>query len=123
MNVKMPAANIYETVKRVIQDLVAPSLEEIKGELKAINAEIKRLDERINSVQSSVEVGFKRLDEKIESLKSELLSEIKRLDARIDSVEARLETKITSLEDKIDTAIELRERIASLETKVAALSR
>ena len=79
---------VYEEVKQALQDVVAP-------ELKAIQVEIKRLDEKIDS-------GVLRLDEKINSLKSEVTSEIKRLD------------------EKIDIAIQIRERLASLEARVAA---
>ncbi len=82
---------VYEEVKQALQDIVAP-------ELKAIQVEIKRLDEKIDS-------GFLRLDEKIDSLKSEVTSEIKRLD------------------EKIDIAIQIRERLASLEARVAAMGR
>jgi len=46
----------------------------------------------------------------ISSLKTVLTTEIKRLDSKIDS-----------LDDKIDIAIQIRERLASLEAKLASL--
>ena len=82
---------VYEEVKKALQDIVAP-------ELRAIQVEIKRLDEKIDS-------GVARLDGKVDSIRTEMLSEIKRLD------------------EKIDIAIQIRERLASLEAKVAALAR
>jgi len=82
---------VYEEVKQALQDIVAP-------ELRAIQVEIKRLDEKIDS-------GLTRLDGKVDSIRTEMLSEIKRLD------------------EKIDIAIQIRERLASLEAKVAALAR
>ncbi|NCO67224.1 MAG: hypothetical protein COY75_08010 [Nitrospirae bacterium CG_4_10_14_0_8_um_filter_41_23] len=71
---------VYEEVKQALQDIVAP-------ELRALQVEIKRLDEKIDSKHS------------------ELSSEIKRLD------------------EKIDIAIQIRERLAFLEAKVAALTK
>ena len=53
----------------------------------------------------ALQVEIKRLDEKIDSLKSEITSEIRRLD------------------EKIDIAIQIRERLASLEARVAAMER
>ena len=61
-----------ESIKRVIQEVVVPELREIKIEIK-------------------------RLDEKIDSLRTEM-------------------------HDKFDTALEIRERLAALESKVASLS-
>ncbi|MBE7444691.1 MAG: hypothetical protein HS132_05375 [Planctomycetia bacterium] len=88
--------SVYEQVKQALQDVVAP-------ELKSIQVEIRRLDDKI--------------DTKIESLKTE----IKRLDDKVENLDKRLSSKIDSLDDKIDTAIQIRERLASLEAKLASL--
>ena len=88
--------NIYEQVKQALQDIVAPGL-------KAIEIEIKRLDDKI-------ETRFTSSDVKVDSLRREITSEIKRLDDKIDS-----------LDDKIDIAIQIRERLAVLEAKLASL--
>lgn len=81
--------SVYEQVKQALEDVVAP-------ELKALQVEIKRLDEKVDN-------RFSLLDDKIDSLRREVASEIKRLD------------------DKIDTAIQIRERLASLEAKLASM--
>lgn len=89
---------VYEEVKQASQDIVAP-------ELRALQGEIRRLDEKIDSKHNEVVSEIKRLDEKIDSLKSEVTSEIRRLD------------------EKIDIAIQIRERLAFLEAKVASLTK
>jgi peptidoglycan hydrolase CwlO-like protein len=94
---------VYEEVKQALQDIVAP-------ELRTLQAEIKRLDEKIDPTH-------KRLNEKIESIHSGLFSEIKRLDEKLSSEIKRLDEKI------IDIAIQIRERLAFLEAKVAALTK
>jgi len=79
---------VYDQVKTAFQDIIAP-------ELHAIHGDIRVLDQRI--------VG---LDQKIDSLRNELVSEIRRLDTRIDGVDRELRT-----------AIDLRERLAALEAR------
>ena len=88
--------SVYEQVKQALQDVVAP-------ELKSIQVEIRRLDSRVDSLRAE-------MTSEISSLKTVLTTEIKRLDSKIDS-----------LDDKIDTAIQIRERLASLEAKLAAM--
>ena len=84
-------------VKKIIQELIVPELREIKLEIRGVTVEIKRLDE------------------KIDSLRNEMHSELRRLDEKIDSGFARLD-------DKIDMAMKFRDRIAALEAQVAILT-
>ncbi|MEW6556202.1 MAG: hypothetical protein AB1349_02480 [Elusimicrobiota bacterium] len=62
----MPNVN----VKRLLQELVVPELQEIKADIREIKVEIRRLDEKIDSGLARLDVemhsDFKRLDEKIE---------------------------------------------------------
>lgn len=88
--------SIHEQVKQALQDVIAP-------ELKSIQTEIK-------SFRSEMVYGLKRVDDRINSLRAEITTEIKRLDSKIDS-----------LDGKIDTAIQIRERLASLEAKLASM--
>ena len=75
--------SVYEEVKQALQDIVAP-------ELKTLQVEIRRLDEKIDS-----------LDEK--------------LTTRMDSLKAEITTEIKRLDEKIDIAIQIRERLAAIE--------
>ncbi len=88
--------SVYDQVKQALQDVVAP-------EIKALQMEIKRLDEKIDT-------RFNSLDGKVDSLRREMIAEIKRLDDKVDF-----------LDEKIDTAIQIRERLAALEAKLTAL--
>jgi len=118
---------VYENVKKALQDIVAPELQALRGEIKRLDEkidslreiEIKRLDEKIDSLR---EIEIKRLDEKIDSqsrgindrinsLRNEILSEIKRLDGKIDSLDSHLRI-----------AIDIRERLAKVEAKFAGSS-
>lgn len=50
---------VYEEVKQALQDIVVP-------ELKALQVEIRRLDEKIDSLKAEITAEIKRLDEKID---------------------------------------------------------
>jgi hypothetical protein len=104
----MPRMGIYDQVKSALQDIVAPALHEIRGEMQAMHADLRRLDTKIDNVDA-------RLGDKIDSLaaqmghmKGELIAEIRRVDARIDGVDRELRT-----------AIDIRERLAALKARRA----
>ena len=84
----MTRVGIYDQIKAAIQDLVAPALHEIRGEMQAMRADIRRLDQKIDGV-----------DEKIDNV-------VRRVDTRIDGVDRELRT-----------AIDIRERLAALEAR------
>ena len=84
----MPA-NIYESVKKALQDIIAPELKTIQGQIDSLRielrSEIKRLDEKISGV-----------NEKIENLREET----------------------RSMKEEFRLAIDMHERIAALEAKI-----
>ena len=74
---------IYKDVKKAFQDLIVPEIR-------------------------TLQVEMKRLDEKIDSFRHEFASKIKRVDH-----------SISSLEERLGMVLEIRERLAALEAKVA----
>jgi hypothetical protein len=91
----MRRVGIYEQVKSAIQDIVAPALHELRGEMHAMRGEMQ-----------AMRADIQRLDQKIDYMKGQLVAEIRRLDARIDGVDRELRT-----------AIDIRERLAALEAR------
>ena len=115
-------------IKQAIQELIVPDLRDIKSEVKGLQTEIKRLEEKID-LQSA------RLDEKIDTQGAKLDNKIEalgvRLDEKIDAQGARVDDKISSLrnemlsefrrlDEKIDLTVHVRERLVSLEARMAA---
>jgi len=101
---------VYDQIKKAFQDLIAP-------ELHAIRGDIRRLDQKIDGADARLTVKIDGLDARLTtkidslrtetvSLKGELLAEIRRLDTRIDGVDRELRT-----------AIDIRERLATLEAR------
>ena len=95
----MPRMGVYDQITRAFQDLIAPELHAIRGDLRL-------LDQKIDGVDARLSTKIDAIDQKIDSVKSELLSEIRRVDTRIDG-----------LDREVRTAIDIRERLAALEAR------
>ena len=67
-------------------------------------------------LQETVAPGISDLRERLTRVEVE----IKRLDDNIESVRDELKEEMHHLEDKLTTALQIRERLAALEAKVAA---
>ena len=109
----MRRVGISDQVKSAIQDVVAPALHELRGEIHALRGEVRGeiggLRGEIGELRGEMKAtraDIQRLDQKIDYLKGELVAEIRRLDARIDGLDRELRT-----------AIDIRERLAALETR------
>jgi flagellin-like hook-associated protein FlgL len=95
----MRRMGIYDQIKAAIQDLIAPELQGIRGD-------IRRLDQKIDDVDARLTTKIDSLHAQMGSMKNELVSEIRRVDVRIDSVDRELRV-----------AIDIRERLAALEAR------
>ena len=75
-------------VRKVFQELVIPEIRELKLEVKGLQTEMKRLDEKIGSHhhEMKVEIGSfrKEMNAEIGSLRHEMRTELKRIDEKID---------------------------------------
>src|SRR5262245_11432977 len=113
----MTTVGVYDQIKKAFQDIVAPELHAIRGDIPVLDQKIagveQRLDQKIGSLDQKIDGVDARLSIKIDalrtetlSLKGELLAEIRRLDTRMDGMDRELRT-----------AIEIRERLAALEAR------
>ena len=91
----MARVGVYDQVKRAFQDMIAPELHALRGEIRV-------LDQKIDGLRAETA-----------SMKGELLAEIRRLDTRIDGVDVRID----GLDRDLRTAIDIRERLAALEAR------
>ena len=84
----MPTMGVYDQIKTAFQDIIAPELHALRGDIHL-------------------------LDRKIDALRTEFTVEIRRVDTRIDGVN----TRIDGLDRELRTAIDIRERLAALEAR------
>jgi predicted nucleic acid-binding Zn-ribbon protein len=90
---------VYDQIKSAFQDIIAPEIRNIHGEIGTLKVEIRRLDDKIGSVRNE-------LSAKIDAFEGKLIAEIRRFDTRIDSLDRELKT-----------AMDIRERLVALEAK------
>jgi len=108
----MKRMGIYDQIESAFQDLIAPELHAIRGDIHRLDQKIDGVDSRLTTkIDSGIgslrtEVGSLRTE--MNSMKGELVAEIRRDDARIDRMKRELRT-----------AIDIRERLAALEARRA----
>ena len=124
----MAGVGVYDQLKKVLQDVIAPDLHAMRADIRSLDQKIDGVDAKLTTKMDGVDarlttkidaLGDKvddldvRLTTKIDSLrtetvsmKGELLAEIRRVDIRIDGVDRELRT-----------AIDIRERLAALEAR------
>ncbi len=66
----------------------------------------------------ALQIEVRRLDEKIEAKHGEVLSELRRVDERLGAEIQRLDQKIDGLAEKMDMTLKFHDRLARLEAKV-----
>ena len=110
------AMSVYESVKKAIQDIVAPELRtlqgqiensrvEARGNMETLRSEIRRLDEKIDTIG-------KRMDEKFDMVG-------KRIDGTDKHIDG-LEEQMRNLRAEVLSTVDMHERIATIETKLSA---
>jgi len=127
----MTPMGVYDQIKTAFQDIIAPEVHALRGDIRVLDQRIIALDQKIDGFEAhlgakidalATKIGGvdPRLSTKIDtvgnrldslrtetvSMKNELLAEIRRVDIRIDSVDRELRT-----------AIDIRERLAALEAR------
>ncbi|MCK4476618.1 MAG: hypothetical protein KAU16_07815 [Methanophagales archaeon] len=103
-----------EKIPSWIERLLLPKLNEIVGEIKALEAKIESVDNKVDvridavekeiaSLRTETLVKFEAADAKAESLRNEMISRFEAVDSRFDSLEARIPVmeKIAELEVRL----------------------
>ena len=113
---------IMEKIPGWIERMLLPKLNEISGEIKALEAKIEsvdnKVDVRIDSLRKemlskfeSVDVKLESAGGKVESLRNEIISKFDALDFRFDSLEAKLPV--------MEKMAEFEVRLAEIEKKLS----
>ncbi len=147
----MALKGTYETIKQAFQDIIAPQLERINGEIAGLKTQIhslerrtdegfvsirnemgsleKRMDAGFASVRSEVgslekrmEEGFASVRNEMDSLRGEMGSlrgEMGSLRNEMDSLRGEMRQGFAYSNKRVDEVLEIRERLAVLEAKLA----
>jgi hypothetical protein len=108
----MALKGTYETIKQAFQDIIAPQLERINGEIAGLKTQIhsleKRTEEGFISVRHEMGSLEKRMEEGFASLRNEM-----------DSLRGEMRQGLAYSNKRVDEVLEIRERLAVLEAKLA----
>lgn len=106
--------------KKVIQELIIPELKEIKSEQKNLHTLIGSLRSETNSFRNEVNSFRNEINAKVGSLRNEMKTEVGSLRNEMNAFRNEMRAEIRRMDDKLDIALEVRERLAVLESKAAA---
>lgn len=115
-----------EKIPSWFERLLLPTLNEMKGELKAINTRIDSLDGKIDSLRNETKSEISRFEEKIDSLRNETKTEIISVISEITSVRTEitsLKTEMTIRLDSLEKRIPVIEEITVLKLKIAEIEK
>src|SRR5437867_2239290 len=115
---------VHDQIKAAFQDIIAPELHALRGDIRVLDQKVDGLDRKIDEVDG-------RLTIEIDSVRTEVAGESggegtridtvnTTLNARIDGVNARIDgvdSRIEGLGRELRTAIDIRERLAALEAR------
>jgi predicted nucleic acid-binding Zn-ribbon protein len=73
----MALRGTYETLKQVFQDIVAPQLERINGQIEGLKVEMQSVRNEMHGLEKRMEEGFA-------SIRNDLAATNKRLDDALD---------------------------------------
>jgi predicted nucleic acid-binding Zn-ribbon protein len=104
----MPGRGIYETVKQAIQDVVVPQLQELRGDIAGLRGEIVGLRGEIRQIE-------KRMEDGLASIRSEM-------NVRFAALDEKFTQRLDFTNKRLEEALEIRERLAALEARVASHS-
>jgi hypothetical protein len=104
----MPGRGVYETVKQAIQEVVAPQLQELKGDIAGLRGEIVGLWGEMRQIEKRMEDGFT-------SLRSEM-------NVRFAALDEKFIQRLDHTNKRLEEALEICERLAVLEARIASHS-
>ncbi len=106
---------VYDDVKRALQEIVAPQLGEVRGEVGTLRAEMKEMRAEMDRRFGQVDAKFAEVRSEIAQLRSEMRQETNNLHTDLVRIEqvfgARLEK------------VELVERLTRVEERLAVASK
>lgn len=118
----------YDQMKKAFQDLIAPEIHALRGDIRVVNERLVALDQKIDAVDArltaKVEGVEGRLLEKIVALDQKVVYLDEKLTAKIDSLRNEMHSELRRVDNRIDSmdrdlrlAIDIRERLAVLEAR------
>jgi len=123
---------MLEDIKELFQSFIAPQLEGIRGDIRALDAKIGAVDTKVESfrremlaeihrVEQVLSTDFVRLEQKLDlglaAVDVRLVSMDEKLDSRLKAMDGKLDSRLASMDEKLDS------RLASMDEKLDSFRR
>jgi hypothetical protein len=130
------AVNIYQAVKQAMQDLIAPQLESLRGEVTAVGAGVNALRGEMQSEFKAVRTEFRadletfrgevRADmaevrgdvAEVRGEMAEMRGDLRALRAELNGLRGETSANLVRLDERLTIALDVRERIVALEARL-----
>jgi hypothetical protein len=104
----MARVAVYDQIKTAFQDLVAPAIHELRGDIRVLDERLAALDTKLETKITALDA---KLDLKVGALDAKLTEKIGALDAkvaeRIDALDAKVSERIEALDVKLDHKVSI----------------
>ena len=97
--------NLYQNLKQAIQDVIAPEMQQLRGDIKALSAKIDAVHQELTLTQaftnrqfdamdrrfSDMDKRFDEVDKRFNALKDDIDRRFDAVDKRLDGVDKRID--------------------------------
>ena len=105
--------SVYGSAKQAIEDVIAPEIQALRGDIRAIDARIDGLEKRFDQRFDQVDKRFDQMDVRFDLME--------RRQDQFDRRMEQLETPFRSTDPRWHVAIDIHERLATVEAKLDRL--
>ena len=109
--------NIYQNLKQAIQDVIAPEMQQLRGEIRAQNGEIKALSAKIDAVHQELTLTQSFTNRQLDALDrrfSDIDKRFNAVDKRLDGIDKRID----GLAGDWRLSLDVHERLAAIEARL-----
>jgi uncharacterized protein (DUF3084 family) len=106
----------YETVAQFFQDVFVPQLEQISGKLEDLRAELKSIGTEVRRDTQTVRSEVQAVRGGAPSVRDEMHG----FERRMEEGFASIRKELAATNKRLDDALDVRERLATLEGKMSA---
>ena len=98
----MDIQETIDSLRRVLEGVVAPGVEELRSRLDRVEKEIVHVHGDVRHLESRMEDGAARADVRMDAMSSRMEDGFARADVRMDAMSSRMEDGFTRMDVRMD---------------------
>src|SRR5215475_34287 len=117
--------NIYQNLKQAIQDVIAPEMQQLRGDIRALSAEIGAVRQELTWLQTFVNRQVEAIDSRFDALKRDIDRRFDAADFAVNQRFSAVDTRLDGIDKRIDAlasdwrlSLDVHERLAALEARL-----